>query len=214
MEPALTTDLNAGGNELNAMLGKCFRLLALSGLSVAFIMPFGSARATDYPMDLNGYCKSIGRSGVTNSNNTGYGWHCQPGNMDIVAQNVCNWQYGSGSGLAARLLSPPPGRPNDWVCQGQLAAAPPAPPGPSYSGAGREIHVTFCYAAGGMDPHWRLTVRDRLTQRPTSQEMTPGACMTVGLLASGAGYGNVTISGHGEDYDISLLGDGEKMDLY
>jgi len=38
--------------------------------------------------------------------------------------------------------------------------------------------------------------------------------MTVGLLASGAGYGNVTISGHGEDYDISLLGDGEKMDLY
>lgn len=69
----------------------------------------------DKPMDLNAYCQKHGYSGVTNSDNTGYGWKCQPGDANIDAQQLCHEQYG----VAAQgvLLTPPPGGRNDWVCR-------------------------------------------------------------------------------------------------
>lgn len=71
--------------------------------------------AEGMPMDLQRYCQTVGYSGVTNIDNTGYGWRCMPGRVSIVAGDVCRSQYGEN--FQAILKTKPPGRAEDWICR-------------------------------------------------------------------------------------------------
>ena len=82
-----------------------------------------AARADGEPMDLAGYCRSRGYTGVVNLDGTGYGWRCAPGNVSIVADDVCRQEYGGG--FRASLLTPPPGGMNDWACERAVEIAWP-----------------------------------------------------------------------------------------
>lgn len=64
--------------------------------------------------DLLVYCRSHGYSGLRNLNDTGFGWRCTPGDVVINTNQACKEQYGAP--FVAHLISPPPGRPSDWVC--------------------------------------------------------------------------------------------------
>ncbi len=103
-----------------------------------------------------------------------------------------------------------------------------------------KIRVQFCYPASGVDDEVNVAIEDRnssktepivwrrmrqrdpnyrVGQSPAAKQVAfyrikRGACQTVALEESYAGYGDVTISGHGATYNNSLLNEGDKIDLY
>lgn len=60
-------------------------------------------------MNLDGYCNSIGRPGVTLSNNT---WYCGNGTSAINMTAECQWQYNS-TAVARQETA---GNPYSWAC--------------------------------------------------------------------------------------------------
>lgn len=94
------------------------------GLLVAILM-LNALDCNAQGVNLDAYCRSRGHSGVINIDNTGYGWRCSPGNVGISVDDVCVKQYGVGT--RARLLSPPPGRAGDWICDTSNVVAPSEP---------------------------------------------------------------------------------------
>jgi hypothetical protein len=69
-------------------------------------------------LDLKMYCARRGFVGVTNRDNTGYGWVCVGTfgrSQGINMNHVCELQYGTKYG--ASLLSGSQGRADEWRCQ-------------------------------------------------------------------------------------------------
>ena len=146
------------------------RVLSLAATAIGLSVSMNSL-CYSQSMDLDGYCRSRGYAGVSNLDNTGYGWRCQPGNASIDAFDLCKKQYGQG--YQPSLKTPPPGGPNDWSCvllPGQAQQAQPQPQLPAASPGTLEAGASFSLHAG--DNWWSLP-------RSTKWEGTPPMPVTI-----------------------------------
>jgi hypothetical protein len=64
--------------------------------------------------DVDAYCKQQGSAGARNTDGTANGWACTPDDIQVQPNAVCFSLYGMG--YLAKLLTPRPGKPGDWVC--------------------------------------------------------------------------------------------------
>ena len=72
-------------------------------------------------MDLDGYCRSIGQTGVSLTNNN---WACQPSNAAINMTSACQWQYPNQNALA---IQDTPDNPYTWTCYREDTQLTPTP---------------------------------------------------------------------------------------